>query len=71
MKEKKAYRINVEVFFLIESGHPSKGEGCYFILESRNKMSKKWLPPGAPKEKHWNQACRNLDKLEKVKIQFI
>ncbi|XP_062577387.1 uncharacterized protein LOC134239241 [Saccostrea cucullata] len=50
-----------------QSGHPSKGEKCDFILESRNKMSKKWLPPGAPKEKHWNQACRNLDKLEKVK----
>ncbi|XP_062568018.1 uncharacterized protein LOC134230270 [Saccostrea cucullata] len=51
---------------LTQSGHPSKGEGCDFILESRNKMTKKWLPPGAPKEKHWNQACRNLDKLEKV-----
>ncbi|XP_062618577.1 uncharacterized protein LOC134280164 [Saccostrea cucullata] len=50
-----------------KSGHPSKGEGCDFILESRNKMTKKWLPPGAPKEKHWNQACRNLDKLEKIR----
>ncbi|XP_062613499.1 uncharacterized protein LOC134275243 [Saccostrea cucullata] len=51
---------------MTQSGHHSKGEGGDFILESKNKETKRWLPPGAPKFIHWNQACRNLDKLEKV-----
>ncbi|XP_062621416.1 uncharacterized protein LOC134283013 [Saccostrea cucullata] len=49
-----------------KSGHPSKGEGCDFILEAKNRQAKSWLPSGAPKEKHWQQTCRNLDNLEKI-----
>lgn len=56
---------------ILESGHHSKGEGGDFILESKNKETKRWLPPGAPKFVHWNQACRNLDKLEKVNKFYI
>lgn len=50
----------------IESGHPSKGEGCDFILEGKNRQAKSWIPSGAPKEKHWQQSCRNLDTMEEV-----
>uniref|UniRef100_A0A8W8JB52 Uncharacterized protein n=1 Tax=Magallana gigas TaxID=29159 RepID=A0A8W8JB52_MAGGI len=54
-----------------QSGHPSKGEGCDFILESKNKLIKRWLPPGGPQDKHWRQTCCNLDKLEKVTFLYI
>ncbi|XP_069134290.1 uncharacterized protein [Argopecten irradians] len=52
------------------SGHPSKGEGCDFILEANNRASKMWLPPGSPSQDHWLRVCRNLDRLKKIEIDF-
>lgn len=42
---------------ILDSSHPSKWEGCNFILEAKIEMIKRWLPPGAPKEMHWKQMC--------------
>ena len=50
------------------SGHPSKGEGGDFLLESFNRRTKRWLPPGLPTEEHWLKVCRNVDRLEEVSI---
>ena len=50
------------------SGCDSKGEGGDFILEAKNRATKRILPPGLPDEKSWLQVCRNLDKFEKVYI---
>ncbi|XP_053372706.1 uncharacterized protein LOC123550186 isoform X2 [Mercenaria mercenaria] len=49
------------------SGHPSKGEGGDFVLEAINGKIKRWLPPGIPEEKHWQEVCRNADLLEKIR----
>lgn len=52
------------------SGHPSKGEGGDFILESKNRRTKMWLPTGLPTEENWMRVCRNQDRLEKVHVIF-
>lgn len=52
------------------SGHPSKGEGGDFILESKNRRTKMWLPTGLPTEENWVRVCRNQDRLEKVHVIF-
>lgn len=49
-----------------QSGHPSKGEGCDFILENQNKRVKMWMPPGVANEKRWLRVYRNLPSMEKV-----
>ena len=48
------------------SGHPSKGEGGDFVLESKNKTSKQFMPCGLPDERRWLRSIRNLDKLKLV-----
>lgn len=53
---------------LSQSGHPSKGEGGDFILESVNKKIKSWMPPGVPTEQRWLRVCRNLNSMEKIKV---
>ena len=52
---------------LSQSGHPSKAEGCDFILETVNKKIKAWLPPGLPTEERWTRVCRNLSSMEQMK----
>ena len=34
--------------YVSQSGHQSKGEEVDFVLESKNRRVKMWLPPGAP-----------------------
>ena len=52
---------------LSQSGHPSKCEGGDFILESKNKRMKMWLPSGAPTWERWLRVCRNLDSMDRMK----
>ena len=51
------------------SGNDSKGEGGDFILESKNRKTKMFIPAGLPDNNKWLQVCRNVDKLEKVNEQ--
>jgi len=48
------------------TGHPSKGEGCDFIVESKNRATKMWMPAGNPTENQWLRVYRNLDRLDQV-----
>ena len=52
---------------LSQSGHPSKAEGCDFILECVNKKIKAWVPPGVPTQERWTRICRNLPSMEEMK----
>ena len=56
-----------QVLSLSQSGHPSKCEGGDFILESKNKRMKMWLPSGAPTMERWLRVCRNLDSMDRLK----
>ena len=42
------------------SGHHSKGEGTYMVLEAKNRRLKMWMPPGVPTEAQWLRTCRNI-----------
>ncbi|XP_062594161.1 uncharacterized protein LOC134255654 [Saccostrea cucullata] len=53
------------------SGNCSKGEGGDFILESKNRKTKMWMPGGLPDEKTWLPVCRNIDRLEKVRDNMV
>jgi len=48
------------------SGYNFKGEGGDFVLESKNRKFKQWMPPGLPDEKRWLRSVRNIDRLDKV-----
>ena len=49
------------------SGNDCKGEGGDFVLESFNRNIKRLLPPGLPEEQSWIRACRNVERMTKVK----
>ncbi|KAJ8307906.1 hypothetical protein KUTeg_014553 [Tegillarca granosa] len=50
------------------SGNISKGEGGDFVVENRNRKVKKCLPSGLPTENKWLSVYRNIDRLDKVRI---
>ena len=56
-----------QCYGMSQSGHVSKCEGGDFILESKNKRMKMWLPPGVPTFKRWLRVCRNLESVEQMK----
>ena len=56
-----------QCYGMSQSGHRSKCEGGDFILESKNKRMKLWLPPGVPTLQRWLRVCRNLQSVEKMK----
>ena len=45
------------------SGDSSRGEGCDFILEAKNKRIQMMMPPGLPTAETWLRICRSLDEL--------
>ena len=50
------------------SGNDSNVEGGDIVLESKNKVTKKLIPPGLPEQKHWTTVCRNVHRLGKLCI---
>jgi hypothetical protein len=50
------------------SGNPNKGEGGDFVLENINRKIKSVMPPGLPSDDRWTTVCRNIERLDKVKI---
>ncbi|XP_048241836.1 uncharacterized protein LOC124149778 [Haliotis rufescens] len=53
------------------SGHHSKVEGGYFVLENINRKVKMLMPPGVPTDNAWLRSCRNLPKLEQMKNNIL
>ena len=52
---------------MTQPGNLSKCEGADFILESKNKRIKMWLPPGVPTIQRWLRVYRNLESVERMK----
>lgn len=48
------------------SGHPSKHEGGDFCLESYNRRTKNWKPPGVPSDDQWLRIIRNLKEFDEA-----
>ena len=53
------------------SGDNTRGEGGYFILESKNKNTKSWLPPVVPSPTQWTHAARYTEQLEELKTTVL
>ncbi|KAF0307062.1 hypothetical protein FJT64_021543 [Amphibalanus amphitrite] len=53
------------------SGDDTRGEGGDFILESKNKDTKSWLPPGVPSQAQWTHAARCTEQLEDLKTTVL
>lgn len=53
------------------SGNSCKGEGGDFVLESKNRKTKMFIPAGVPNQQKWLNVCRNIDRLEKVRENMV
>ncbi|XP_062592407.1 uncharacterized protein LOC134253831 [Saccostrea cucullata] len=48
------------------TGNDSKGEGGDFVLEAKNRETKRLVPSGVPTNQMWTNICRNVDRLGQV-----